>query len=133
MGSNGVTVTKFLQLLMILVLYQELSYFLSQIFTTRPFSKETSPTLTANRFSNQSEDCNTERQFLRFVNISSKFSYLDEIEMVEETGCLRHCQRLEYRLSEKTPLGYISGYPPEKLKISFIVSTGKIQSFPSHQ
>ena len=32
MGSNGVTVTKFLQLLMILELYQELSYFLSQIF-----------------------------------------------------------------------------------------------------
>ena len=32
MGSNGVTVTKFLQLLMILELYLELSYFLSQIF-----------------------------------------------------------------------------------------------------
>ena len=32
MGSNKVTVTKFLQLLMILELYLELSYFLSQIF-----------------------------------------------------------------------------------------------------
>ena len=32
MGSNGVTVTKFLQFLMILELYLELSYFLSQIF-----------------------------------------------------------------------------------------------------
>ena len=31
MGSNGVTVMKFLQLLMILELYLELSYFLSQI------------------------------------------------------------------------------------------------------
>ena len=33
MGSNGVTVTKFLQLLIILELYLELSYFLSQIYT----------------------------------------------------------------------------------------------------
>ena len=32
MGSNGVTVTKFLQLLVILELFLELSYFLSQIF-----------------------------------------------------------------------------------------------------
>ena len=32
MGSNGVTVTKFLQLLMILELYLELSYFLSLIY-----------------------------------------------------------------------------------------------------
>ena len=32
MGNNGVTVTKFLQLLMILELYLELSYFLNQIF-----------------------------------------------------------------------------------------------------
>ena len=32
MGSNGVTVTKFLHLLMILELFRELSYFLSQIF-----------------------------------------------------------------------------------------------------
>ena len=32
MGSNGVTVTKFLQLLMIVQLYLELSYFLSQIY-----------------------------------------------------------------------------------------------------
>ena len=32
MGSNRVTVTKFLQLLMILELYLELSYFLSQMF-----------------------------------------------------------------------------------------------------
>ena len=32
MGSNGVTIMKFLQLLMILELYLELSYFLSQIF-----------------------------------------------------------------------------------------------------
>ena len=32
MGNNGVTVTKFLQLLMILELYLELSYFLSPIF-----------------------------------------------------------------------------------------------------
>ena len=32
MGSNGVTVTKFLQLLMILELYLELSYILSQLF-----------------------------------------------------------------------------------------------------
>ena len=32
MGSNGVAVTKFLQLLMILEVYLELSYFLSQIF-----------------------------------------------------------------------------------------------------
>ena len=31
MGSNGVTVKRFLQLLMILELYLELSYFLSQI------------------------------------------------------------------------------------------------------
>ena len=31
-GSNGVTVTKFLQLLMILELYLELSYSLGQIF-----------------------------------------------------------------------------------------------------
>ena len=31
MGENGVTVTKFPQLLMILELYLELSYFLSQI------------------------------------------------------------------------------------------------------
>ena len=31
MGSNGVIVMKFLQLLMILELYLELSYFLSQI------------------------------------------------------------------------------------------------------
>ena len=31
MGSNRVTVTKFLQLLMILELYLELSYFFSQI------------------------------------------------------------------------------------------------------
>ena len=33
MGSKGVTVTKFPQLLMILELYLELSYFLSQIYT----------------------------------------------------------------------------------------------------
>ena len=32
MERNGVNVTKFLQLLMILELYLELSYFLSQIF-----------------------------------------------------------------------------------------------------
>ena len=32
MGSNGVTVTKFLQLLMILELYLELSYILGQLF-----------------------------------------------------------------------------------------------------
>ena len=32
MGSNRVTVTKFLQLLMILELYLELSYFLSLIY-----------------------------------------------------------------------------------------------------
>ena len=32
LGSNEVTVTKFLQLLMILELYLELSYFLSQLF-----------------------------------------------------------------------------------------------------
>ena len=32
MGSNGVTVMKLLQLPMILELYLELSYFLSQIF-----------------------------------------------------------------------------------------------------
>ena len=32
MGSNGVTLTKFLQLLMILELYLELSYILSQLF-----------------------------------------------------------------------------------------------------
>ena len=32
MGSNRVTVTKFLQLLKILELYLELSYFLSQVF-----------------------------------------------------------------------------------------------------
>ena len=32
MGSNGVTVMKFLQLLMILELYLELSYFLRQVF-----------------------------------------------------------------------------------------------------
>ena len=33
MGSDGVTVTKLPQLLMILEMYLELSYFLSQIFT----------------------------------------------------------------------------------------------------
>ena len=32
MGSNRVTITKFLQLLMILELYLELSYFLRQVF-----------------------------------------------------------------------------------------------------
>ena len=32
MGSNGVAVTKFLQLLMILEVYLELSFFLSQFF-----------------------------------------------------------------------------------------------------
>ena len=32
MGSNRVTVTKFLQLLMILEMYLELSYILSQLF-----------------------------------------------------------------------------------------------------
>ena len=32
MGSNGIIVRKFLQLLMILELYLELSYFLSQLF-----------------------------------------------------------------------------------------------------
>ena len=32
LGSNGVTVTKFLKFLMILELYLELSYFLRQVF-----------------------------------------------------------------------------------------------------
>ena len=41
MGSNGVTVMKLLQLPMILELYLELSYFLSQIFIVVTVTKVT--------------------------------------------------------------------------------------------
>ena len=41
MESNGVTATKFLQLLMILELYLELSYFLSPIYIVLTVTKVT--------------------------------------------------------------------------------------------
>ena len=62
---------------------------------------------------------------MKYVTLSNKLSSLDAREMEEETGCMRRCERMEYKLWETTPLGMKAKYTPNKLKFSFIFSSGK--------
>ena len=71
------------------------------------------------------EECSTEDQYMKYVTLSNKLSSLDAKEMEEATGCMRCCERMEYKLWETTPLGMKAKYKPEKLKFSFIFSSGK--------
>ena len=73
----------------------------------------------------QGEECSTEDQYMTYVALSNKLSSLDAKEMEEETGCMRRCERMEYKLWETTPLGMKAKYKPDKLKFSFIFSSGK--------
>ena len=71
------------------------------------------------------QDCSTDSQYLKYVSLSNTLSSLDAKEMEQVTGCIRRCDRMEYKLWEATPLGMKSKYPPEKLKFSFIISSGQ--------
>ena len=71
------------------------------------------------------EDCSDQEQFLNYERLSNKLSTLDAKSMAEETGCWKRCERMEYRLRLTTPLGEKTKYPPEKLKLSFIISSGE--------
>ena len=73
------------------------------------------------------KDCSDEDQFQRYVLLSNNLSTLDAKDMEYNTGCLRRCDRMEYKLWETTPLGEKAKYPPQKLKLSFIFSSGKSQ------
>ena len=73
----------------------------------------------------EEEDCSSQEQFLNYERLSDKLSTLDAKSMEEETGCLKRCERREYMLWLTTPLGQKTKYPPEKLKLSFIISSGK--------
>ena len=69
--------------------------------------------------------CSTNDQFHKYVSLSRKLSILDANNMEKTTGCKRRCNRMEFKLSETTPLGIKEKYPPEKTKFSFIFSSGK--------
>ena len=71
------------------------------------------------------EKCTNKYQYTKYVTLSNKLSSLDAKEMEEETGCMRRCERMEYKLWETTPLGMRAKYKPDKLKFSFIFSSGK--------
>ena len=70
------------------------------------------------------KECSTEDQFMKYVSLSNMLSSLDAKEMEEQTGCMRRCDRMEYKLWETTPLGMKAKYKPDKLKFSFIFSSG---------
>ena len=74
-----------------------------------------------------SKDCSDEAQFHRYVRLSNNLSTLDAKDMEYNTGCLRRCDRMEYKIWETTPMGMKTKYKPHKLKLSFIFSSGKIK------
>ena len=70
-------------------------------------------------------DCSNKEQFQNYVLLSDKLSSLGAKKMELDTGCLRNCDRMEYTLWEKTPLGPKAKYRPEWLTLSFIISSGR--------
>ena len=69
-------------------------------------------------------DCSSEEEFERYVFLSNRLSSLDSQDMEHATGCMRRCDRMEYKLWETTPLGMKAKYKPEWLTLSFIFSSG---------
>lgn len=74
----------------------------------------------------QAEDknCSNREQFQNYVILSNKLSSLVSEDMEQETGCIRYCDRMEYKLWETTPLGMKAKYKPEWFTLSFIFSSG---------
>ena len=70
-------------------------------------------------------DCSDEEEFRNYVFLSNKLSSLDSQDMEHETGCMRRCDRMDYKLWETTPLGMKAKYEPEWLTLSFIFSSGE--------
>ena len=70
-------------------------------------------------------ECSNEEQFHNYVLLSNKLSSLGSKRMEVKTGCMRRCDRMEYKLWETTPLGMKAKYKPEWLTLSFIFSSGK--------
>ena len=69
-------------------------------------------------------DCTSDEEFERYVFLSNRLSSLDSRDMEQATGCMRRCDRMEYKLWETTPLGMKAKYKPEWLTLSFIFSSG---------
>ena len=78
-----------------------------------------------NKPTGQNTECFSNEQFKKYVSLSNKLSTLDAKNMEKTTGCMRSCDRMEYKLWETTPLGMKAKYKPKKLKFSFIFSSGK--------
>ena len=70
------------------------------------------------------DDCSSEEEFEGDVLLSNRLSSLDSQDMERATGCMRRCDRMEYKLWETTPLGMKAKYKPEWLTLSFIFSSG---------
>ena len=71
------------------------------------------------------KECNSEEQFVSYSSLASGLAQKDEEEILNATGCMRHCQRMEYRLSEVSRIGKKLDYPPDLLKIRFVYLTGE--------
>ena len=71
------------------------------------------------------QDCSTEDQFLSYASISNELAYKDEEEIMDRTGCMRPCQRMEYKLSDVSRIGKKLDYPPDLLKLRFVYLTGE--------
>ena len=70
------------------------------------------------------QECLTDEKFQRYQSLGDKFATMNSRQMGQETGCIRRCRRMEYKLWETSPIGSKTKYPPELVKLSFVISTG---------
>ena len=73
----------------------------------------------------EKEDCATMEKFNQYQSLAGRFASMNSRQMGQETGCMRRCRRMEYKLWETSPIGSKTKYPPELVKLSFTISSGK--------
>ena len=71
------------------------------------------------------QDCEANEKFQQYQSLGTKLASMNSREMGKKTGCIRRCKRMAYKLRERSPIGSKTKYPPELVKLTFIISTGK--------
>ena len=73
------------------------------------------------------QDCSSDYEFQRYQTLATQLSLMSDRKMEQDTGCIRRCQRMEYKLWETSPIGSKTKYPPELVKLSFVISSAKYE------
>ncbi len=76
----------------------------------------------------QLPDCATAEQYGRLTNWTEEISHMDEAKVHQTMGCSAPCQKTEYTIKFLTELRSDDDYPRDKLKLRFVVRTGRYET-----